>query len=255
MKFNTKLIKGFLAIVFILSFTFNSTLSYADSSNDNNNYLTTQGYVDYLQEKIINGDPSANEVLEQFLNLNNSEQEAFLKFLGSSDYTEFFQLGASSSDDIVEKNYEVDGVIVPVTYKKESVGDDSTFNTLATSVETSASHSEKITIFGIRTTTITLTVNWEHNGRVATKALLVKHSHANMNPAWIISEQSNTHPGYLTSDGYYHGSGSWTMSSTGAVGALSHTLSIAIKGTTPSNKYWNFTSSHPSLSNSPWTKF
>ncbi|MDR0268400.1 hypothetical protein [Paenibacillus sp.] len=250
MKFKS-IIVSFVAV---LVFGLIGGMSYATPVEESTE-LTIEGYTAYLEEKINNGEFGAKETLEKFKNLDIEQQKAFLKFLGRSDYIELFQLSASRSD--IEKYYDIDGVTVPVSVKQEVSGltsDGDTFNTLAASVETSASISEFITIFGVEVSTLTLTCNWEHNGSSATKALQVKHAHANMNPAWIISEQSNSHPGYI-SGGYFNGSGSWTMYATGTIGAISHSLSLGIKGKTPSEKYYNFHSAHPNMTNIPWTRF
>lgn len=254
MRLGSKLLISVLAAIVFLSL--NTTLSHADPI-ENENVLTPESYVEFLQQQIEAGDVGASEVLEKFKSLDATSQEAFVKFLSSPKYGESLEL-AEVNGVALQENYVIDGVTVPVTVESEAIvfptDDNGTMSPLATSTRASASRSIKLAVFGIDVSTLTLTVSWEHNGSVATKPLQVTYAHANSNPAWIITEQSNNNPGYV-SGGYYYGSGTWRMSATGTIGALSSILGINIKASTPLHRYYNFTSSHPNMSNVPWTKF
>lgn len=208
-----------------------------------------------MQKLTKNGETGAKETLDKFNNLNKKNQEAFTKFLASSEYINALQSMVSGEST---QNYNIDGTEIPVVVKEDgvSLGDDTKFSTFATTaaVETSASRSITLSAFGLDTSTMTLTVNWEHNGSVAIRPLAVYYAHINRNPAIIITEQSNNNPGYV-SGGYYHGAGKWTMTSTGSLGGLSDTLGIEIKGSTPRNRYYTYYSTHPNIPGEPWTQF
>lgn len=237
----------------VLLFTFSSSNSYASNLNDNQ-VLNPSAYKSYLESLVQQGDENAQDSLNKFNALSESQQHAFVEFLTSPEYVEAFQ---SLTKGDSEKTYNINGVDVPV--KIETTNNNLSQNTYstfaaATSTQTSASHSITLSIIGIEASTLTLTVNWEHNGSVATRPLAVAYSHVNNNPALIISEQSNNNPGYV-SGGYYFGSGRWTVASTGALGALSGTIGIYIKGSNPNNRYFSETATLPSMSDIPWTKF
>ncbi|WP_339266074.1 hypothetical protein NYE54_21370 [Paenibacillus sp. FSL K6-1330] len=252
MRLGSKFIKNILAVVVFLSI--GSSLAHAESYEDKD-FLTPASYVEFLNQQIETGDTAAKEVLEKFMDLDAASQEAFVKFLTSDQYGESLELSGINGDD-VKKSYVIDGVVVPVTVENEAVvtaSENGNVSTLA-NTRASASRSTKLSVFGIEVSTLTLTVSWEHNGSVATKPLQVSYAHANSNPAWIITEQSSNNPGYI-SEGYYYGSGTWRMSATGTIGALSSTLGLNIKASTPLHRYYNFTSSHPNMNNVPWTKF
>lgn len=237
----------------VLLFTFSNPNSYANASTDNQ-VLNTSTYKSYLEGLIQQGDENAKDSLEKFNKLDEAKQLAFVEFLTSPKYIEAFQ---SLTKGESEKNYNINGVDVPVKIEQTNSNLlQNTYNTFASaaSTQTSASHSETLSILGINTTTLTLTVNWEHNGSVATRPLAVSYAHINNNPALIVLEQSNNNPGYV-SGGYYYGSGRWTIRSTGTLGALGGTLGINIKGSNTNNRYFSVTATLPSMSDSPWTKF
>lgn len=242
-------IKSGLALVLLFSFGVfysNNNVSAAEAE-----VLTPVVYEKYLQELIDNGDIGAKETLDKFKNLEKDKQKTFTKFLASPDYFDAFQSAISGERELI---YNVDGTEVKVEVKEEGLANknDSQFSLAAT--QTSASHSIYLALFGIETSTLTLTVNWEHNGSVAVTPLRVSQGHINRNPAFILTEQSNNSPGYI-SGGYYYGGGKWRMYATGAAGGISDTISIDIRGTTPQNKYYSQSSTHSGISNISWTKF
>lgn len=236
-------------IIFLGSLGFVSS-TYADS-NEN---LTPVSYIEYLEAQINSGDTGARETLEQFNNLNESQKEAFVTFLATANYEELFKDIGSGQDST--ETHNVNGVEVPVNIETENGGtsmDD--VNTLAeTGIAASASHSTKLNVFGIETTTLTLTVVWEHNNSVAVKPLSVTHAHVNRNPVLIISEQSNNNPGYITG-GYYHGTGTWKSTATGGAGFITDTFGISIKASTPNHRYYSTSSTHNNIPSIPWTQF
>ncbi|QLG42011.1 MULTISPECIES: hypothetical protein [unclassified Paenibacillus] len=249
-----KISKSVLALILVT--TLFSSLTYADNSGESNEY-TPEMYVDYLTELINNGDVGASESLNQFNGLEPSKQETFLRFITSIDYAEAIEDIATGEK---ETTYNYNGEEVPVTVVDESSsngtqgGKSSTNALAAANTAASASKSFTFSVFGVDTTTITLTVSWEHNGSVAVRPLQVSYAHVNRNPAFILSETSNNNPGYI-SEGYFHGSGTWTMRATGAIGFVSDTLGINIKASTPAHRYYSFSSTKGNVKPIPWTAF
>ncbi|ANA81375.1 hypothetical protein C7121_29105 [Paenibacillus glucanolyticus] len=238
------------ALLFIVSLGFVSSTSAAEPMGNS----TPESYIDYLENLISTGDTGAVETLEQFKNLDESQQKAFVTFMFTANYEEVFKDMGNGKE--INKNYFVDGIEVPVSIENESVGTSlNDVNMLAASgIAASASHSMKFNVFGIETTTLTLTVVWEHNNSVAVKPLSVTYAHVNRNPVMIISEVSNNNPGYITG-GYYYGSGTWKSTATGAVGFITDTFGIKIKASTPKHRYYSTTSTHSNISGAPWTQF
>ncbi|UNK20459.1 hypothetical protein MNQ98_10780 [Paenibacillus sp. N3/727] len=237
-------------ILFLGSLGFVSS-SYADSKES----LTPESYIEYLQALINTGDNGARETLEQFNNLEESQQEAFVTFLSTANYEELFK-DIGSGEESTE-NYNVNGIEVPVSIENENGGTSvDGLNTLAAAagIAASASHSTKLSVFGIETTTLTLTVVWEHDNSVAVKPLSVTHAHVNRNPVLIISEQANNNPGYITG-GYYYGSGTWKSTATGGLGFITDTFGISIKASTPKHRYYSTSSTHSQVPSIPWTQF
>ncbi len=242
MKFN-------LLIAILFSFTIffsNNIVSAAEAD-----VLTPVAYEKYLQTLIDNGDTGAEEALTTFKNLKSDQETAFIKFLASPYYLNALQTGMNGEKNLT---YNIDGTDVKVKIKDKDIVNNNSPQFSLAATQTSASRSITLEAFGIDTTTITLTVNWEHNGSVAVRPLSVTQGHTNRNPILILSEQSSTHPGYV-SGGYYYGGGKWKMYATGAAGAISDTIGIDIKGTTFQNKYFSVYSSHPGIPNVTWQKF
>lgn len=248
-----KITKSMLALILVT--TLFASLTYADNSGEYNEY-TPEMYVDYLTGLINDGDTGAIESLNQFNSLEPSKQETFLQFITSIDYAEALE-GITTGEK--ETTYNFYGEEVPVTVVDESLngtqgGEPSTNALAAANTAASASKSFTFSVFGVDTTTITLTVSWEHNGSVAVKPLQVSYAHVNRNPAFILSETSNNNPGYI-SEGYFHGSGTWTMRATGSLGFVSDTLGINIKASTPAHRYYSFSSTKGNVKPIPWTAF
>ncbi|MFD1884147.1 hypothetical protein [Paenibacillus wenxiniae] len=244
---------NFMKSNLLLLFLFSFSLFYSNNivSASDADVLTPVAYEKYLQTLINSGDIGAKETLTKFNNLENDQQEAFIKFLASPHYLNALQAGLNGENDLT---YNMDGTDVKVEIKGEDIVNNTSPQFSLAATQTSASRSITLEAFGIDTTTITLTVNWEHNSSVAVRPLSVTQGHTNRNPILILSEQSSTHPGYV-SGGYYYGGGKWKMYATGAAGAISDTVGIDIKGTTFQNKYFSVYSSHPGIPNVTWAKF
>ncbi|MEK3922235.1 MULTISPECIES: hypothetical protein [Paenibacillus] len=245
------------SLVLVLVTTLFASTALADASSEPVKY-TAEEYVNYLNQLISEGDTEATETLEQFTNLGPSKQNAFLNFIASEDYVNAIgDMLSGKEGSLYEDKYKEISIEVETITTEDSQANQFSTNALAAQANqhASVSRSVKLAAFGIDTTTITLTVSWEHNGSVAVKPLQVIQGHTNKNPLYLLSETSNNSPGFI-SEGYFNASGTWTMRATGAAGFLSDTLGINIKASTPSHRYYSFTTSHSNMTpTNGWVAF
>ncbi|WP_339237238.1 hypothetical protein MKX40_24745 [Paenibacillus sp. FSL R5-0517] len=243
-------------VLFLVTMLF-ASIACADASSEPVEY-TVEEYVNYLNQLISEGDTGAIETLEQFTNLDPSKQNAFLNFIASEDYVNAVgEMLSGKEGSLYDDKYKEISIDVKTITTEDSQSNHFSPNALAAQANqrASVSRSVKLAVFGIDTTTITLTVSWEHNGSVAVKPLQVIQGHTNKNPLYLLSETSNNSPGYI-SEGYFNASGTWTMRATGAAGFISDTLGINIKASTPSHRYYSFTTSHSNMTpTNGWVAF
>jgi len=245
------------ALALILVTTIFASMASAKDTPEPEVY-TPEQYTEYLIQLINDGDTGAIQTLEQFNSLPTTKQKAFLSFIFSEEYVNAMSEMLSGNET---SSYKSSNQEIPIEIESSSTdqvqANQSSAGAFAARANQAASvsRSEKLSIFGVDTSTITLTVSWEHNGNAAVKPLQVIQGHLNRNPGFTLSETSNNSPGYI-SEGYFNATGTWTMRATASLGFVSDTLGINIKASTPSNKYYYTTSTKKNMNaTNGWVKY
>lgn|GEM_PF-6502960 len=238
-----KLFTLFLSVILVGSFIVGQGKASADQSLQ----LTHDSYISFLNDQINAGDSEAQKILDQFTALSPEEQDAFLSFLQSDDYSEIL-LNSTESMEITWNETNVD---VPVKIIEEEITEQPGTSALAATYSGMVTKSRGIAVFGIETTTLTVELYYSHNGTKATSANDVVMGHNNKNPAFWVTPSSNEK--YLEA-GYAVGRATWTVASTGTVGGLSSTYTIWVKDSNGKHGYWKYNWTHHNGGSNDWTK-
>ncbi|KZS45684.1 hypothetical protein AWU65_07045 [Paenibacillus glucanolyticus] len=217
-------------------------------SADQNTKITPESYISYLSDKINAGEEDVQTTLQQFKALTTEEQNAFLEFLQSDDYSQIL-LNETESTEI---NWDETNLEVPVKLSLEEKTTSSPGNSTFAATSAMVTKSRGISVFGIETTTLTVELYYTHNGTKATSANDVVMGHKNNNPAFWVTPQSSEK--YLDGTGYAIGRATWTVASTGTVGGLSSTYHIWVKDSNGKHGYWKYSWNHHNGGSNNWTK-
>lgn len=236
-------------IVLLVSFLFVNGVS-AKSESDNlavnalKHVESVDSYIKYLKQE---NNPHAEEVLNGFLELNNQEQEAFLRILAEP---ELMFIGLKNG------KVEVNGLDIPITISNDveesriiprTIDDFGLLNSDAT-----ATAIEEIYVLNVVLTRFYSTVALKYNSAGATKIVTSTHWHSNFNPAVIISKVTENGQAYLTGGRAYH-RGEWSMMPTG-IPFIQDTVRLWVNSN-GKEKRKQLHSTHPNITGYSWMTF
>lgn len=168
-----KFFKKFLLAATVLTLSL-TQFAAAGSAASTTEKLTVTKYVSYLKEE-AKKDEDAQKVLNKFQNLDEEEQQKFVEFLDSPEYLSALTIDEDTTTTIKD---------VPVRVKKTD-----SVSKLA-SGSTTKSGKFTLSVFGIDTTWLSVTVLFSYNSYGdATKVSDAYGTYKNYNPALIMSAQ------------------------------------------------------------------
>lgn len=213
--FSVTIAAGFLVFLTLSFDQANATQKNFDKSDINE-------YLDYLEIQMEES-PDIKESYESFLELDNDSKLEFLQLLSDTNLQEEInyylkkpQQNTSTTETIVLKN---GAVTISQTSHQTSEPLYSPFSQVKTDSRTT-----EVRILGVKTTTYTIAVNYQHNGSSATSINWSRESHTNINPGVIVIDDGTTHH---ISAGIAHATGYFREYMT-AIPGVSRTTSIDI---------------------------
>lgn len=227
--------KKIISFIFVLSaliFLTPDLKAHAQENNGLGEISTTQDYIEYLKSK---NDESAEEVLDQFLELDKEDQELFLQALEPQNYLKLLNTAQNNPDE--NMTVELDnGQKIDVRFNTEQDNDQNVNNQAPLSLVTPFATSYRVTtpwatnemaILGVTTSKFQVKMIFESDGVNATNVYEVQKNYVNNNPFVWTTDVGYTTP--YVSGGYGYGGYQWKISATGSMGALSSNLDMLIK--------------------------
>lgn len=199
---------------------------------------SVENYTLYLENE-IQKNPEASEILEQFKNLSRHEQQLFIKALAPDNYIKVIEKAIHAKEG--EKvSITIDNVKIPISsgklFQYKEIKDDFTMASNPKWVKVK----QDIALFGINLTSFYTSIQFNHDGTHATRALSSTQGHRNWNPAMIVSPRGTGTP-YI-SGGVAYATGSWTIGASPTAGLFYNEdaeLSVRANAFNQSKKMWS----------------
>jgi len=200
---------------------------------------SVDNFISYLEELSIN-DSKAEASLEQFLDLENKQQAAFIEVLKQPKIMfELLEFEGNAESVVI-----VDNIEIPITKETEIN------SVILNSGEKEVTAEDGLYVFGVQLGSVESTVLFEHDGTSATTILDGHGDHWNVNPACVFVYQGSNQ--YISSD-MAHNRAKWTIYATGSLGFWSNSLNYYVRAN--ASAQWKKSDSTLSNLNFSWTRF
>ncbi|QPQ30945.1 hypothetical protein [Lysinibacillus sp. JNUCC 51] len=234
----------------LISFTVPNAQANELDLGNSNSISTVENYIEYLRNS-----PDRAELLEQFLSLSKEDQELFVEALKPENFFDAFALAQENlnEDTVFELNNRKEIEVKMISENSddnESIGD-SSIMPLTTYRETTGKARCVFTILGLEVAEYRAGLVYQSDGTNALQVYDIEKSYNNNNP--LVWTTENGYTNKYVSGGWAYGGYSWTLSSTGSLGALSASVDMYVKAK-PGKRSFKVDSGRSDWA-IPWTEY